>query len=174
MAPRVLLSGPPGSGKSTVGRLLAHRTDQIFADTDTLIELDASKSISDIFVDNGEPAFRLIERRVVLDSLKKCDGVLALGGGSILDPDVCAAIKLFNAQGGATVYLAVTLAGAAPRVGFNRDRPLLLGNPRAQWQMLMDARRSIYEELATIQIDTSEISANIIADALAEQLEATA
>ena len=68
----------------------------------------------------------------------------------------------------------MTLAGAAPRVGFNRDRPLLLGNPRAQWQMLMDARRSIYEELATIQIDTSEISANIIADALAEQLEATA
>ena len=174
MAPRVLLIGPPGSGKSTVGRLVAHRTDQVFADTDELIEVDAKKSISDIFVDNGEPAFRVIERRVVLDSLKNCEGVLALGGGSILDPDVCAAIKLLNAQGGATVYLAVTLAGAAPRVGFNRDRPLLLGNPRAQWQILMDARRSIYEELATIQIDTSEISANIIADTLAEQLGATA
>ncbi|MEI7549177.1 MAG: shikimate kinase [Actinomycetes bacterium] len=174
MAPRVLLIGPPGSGKSTVGRLLAHRIGQSFADTDALIELYAGKSISDIFVDDGEPAFRLLERRVVLDSLQNCDGALALGGGSILDPDVCTAIKLFNAQGGATVYLAVTLAGAAPRVGFNRDRPLLLGNPRAQWQKLMDARRAIYEELATIQIDTSEISANIIADALAERLGATA
>ncbi|MSZ86507.1 MAG: AAA family ATPase, partial [Actinobacteria bacterium] len=76
MAPRVLLIGPPGSGKSTVGRLVAHRTDQIFSDTDELIELDAEKSISDIFVDNGEPAFRVIERRVVLDSLMNCEGVL--------------------------------------------------------------------------------------------------
>ena len=97
-----------------------------------------------------------------------------MGGGSILDADVSAAIKLFNAQGGATVYLTVTLAGAAPRVGFNRDRPLLLGNPRAQWQTLLDARRAIYEELATIQIDTSERSANVIADALAQQIGASA
>ncbi|CAB4669130.1 unannotated protein [freshwater metagenome] len=174
MPPKVILIGPPGAGKSTVGRLLAHRTDQLFADTDALIELEAQKSISDIFVDDGEPAFRQLERRVVLDALKSSEGVLALGGGSILDSDVCAAIKLFNAQGGATVYLAVTLAGAAPRVGFNRDRPLLLGNPRAQWQTLLDARRSIYEDLATIQIDTSDTSANVIADALAEQIGARA
>lgn len=174
MPPKVILIGPPGAGKSTVGRLLAHRTDHSFADTDVLIELEAHKSISDIFVDDGEPAFRQLERRVVLDALKHCDGVLALGGGSILDADVSAAIKLFNAQGGATVYLTVTLAGAAPRVGFNRDRPLLLGNPRAQWQTLLDARRAIYEELATIQIDTSERSANVIADALAQQIGASA
>jgi hypothetical protein len=141
-----------------------------FEDTDALIATEAGKSISDIFVDDGEPAFRILERRIVLEALRDKTGVLALGGGAILDPDVSAAIKLFNAQGGATVYLAVTLAGAAPRVGFNRDRPLLLGNPRAQWQMLMDARREIYEDLATIQIDTSELAANIVADALADQV----
>ena len=108
--------------------------------------------------------------RIVLEALRSSEGVLALGGGAILDGDVSAAIKLFNTQGGATVYLSVTLSGAAPRVGFNRDRPLLLGNPRAQWQVLMDARRSIYEELSTIQIDTSDHSANIVADSLAEQI----
>ncbi|MEI6249684.1 MAG: shikimate kinase [Actinomycetes bacterium] len=170
MAPKVVLIGPPGSGKSTVGRLLAHRVDTPFVDTDVLIATDAGKSISDIFVDDGEPAFRAIERRIVLDALRSSEGVLALGGGAILDSDVCAAIKLFNTQGGATVYLSVTLTGAAPRVGFDRDRPLLLGNPRAQWQVLMDARRSIYEELSTIQFDTSDLSANLVADSLADQL----
>jgi shikimate kinase len=110
MSPKVVLIGPPGSGKSTVGRLLAHRIDMPFVDTDLLIATDAGKPISDIFVDDGEPAFRAIERRIVLEALRSSEGVLALGGGAILDGDVSAAIKLFNTQGGATVYLSVTLS----------------------------------------------------------------
>jgi shikimate kinase len=116
-----------------------------FVDTDVVIAARENKSISEIFVDQGEPYFRKVEEEVLLDVLKNHKGVLSLGGGAPLSSSAQSAIK---ESGSTVIFLDVSLAAAAPRVGFNRDRPLLLGNPRAQWQELMNTRRPIYESLA--------------------------
>lgn len=150
-----ILIGPPGSGKSSVGKSLAQRMGVEFSDTDTIIEKKWNKSISDIFVESGEPYFREIERAVVLDRLEKGVGVLSLGGGSVLDQQAQSALRNNPTP---IVFLDVSLASASPRVGFNRDRPLLVGNPRAKWQELMNARRPIYEELATFTVSTDDLT----------------
>ena len=151
MMPRIILIGPPGSGKSTVGKLLSKELNLAFLDTDTEVANRAGKSISDIFVEDGEPAFRRMERSIVLENLETDDVVLALGGGSILDPDVYEALQ----QESKVVYLEVSISNAAPRVGFNTDRPLLLGNPRQQWLKLFESRREKYENIAKIRISTN-------------------
>lgn len=149
-----VLIGPPGSGKSTVARLLAGLLDVSVRDTDVDVERAAGRTISDIFVDSGEPVFRELERAAVLAALSGYDGVLALGGGAVLDADVDAALTAYAREGGTVVFLDVSLSQAAPRVGFNTARPLLLGNPRGQWQALMDARRPVYSRLATLHVVT--------------------
>ncbi|CAN2202039.1 AroK Shikimate kinase [Candidatus Nanopelagicaceae bacterium] len=145
MSKSIILIGAPGSGKSTIGKALARKLQKTFADTDDVIELRTGTSISQIFVDQGEPWFRELEQTVLSEELSKLDGVLALGGGAPLSQR---AQKLLQSVDAAVIYLSVSLATAAPRVGFNRDRPLLLNNPRAAWQELMDKRRPIYEALA--------------------------
>lgn len=155
MTPRVILIGPPGSGKTSVGRSLAKAMNLGFADTDSLIEADQEKSVSQIFVDDGESYFREVEERICLLALKSEIGILSLGGGSVLTPSVADLIKESDV---AVVFLDVSLAVAAPRVGFNRDRPLLLNNPRQQWQRLMEARRPVYEFLSTIHIEVGDRS----------------
>ncbi|HQY33845.1 MAG TPA: shikimate kinase [Actinotalea sp.] len=152
--PVVVLVGPPGSGKSTVARALAVRLGLTSRDTDEDVERTAGRSISDIFVQDGEPAFRALERDAVAAALAAHRGVLALGGGAVLDPATQAALARYVEGGGAVAFLDVSLAHAAPRVGFNQARPLLLGNPRAQWQALMDARRPVYAAVATLHVDT--------------------
>lgn len=147
--PVVVLIGPPGAGKSTVGRLVAERLGVGFRDTDADVEASAGRSISDIFVDDGEAAFRVLERAAVAEALTSHDGVLAVGGGAVLDESTQAALA-----GRRVVFLDVGIKDAASRVGFNRDRPLLLGNPRAQWVKLMEVRRPVYERLATATVLT--------------------
>lgn len=153
MTPRIILIGPPGAGKTSIGRSLARSLRIAFADTDTLIEADQGKAISQIFIDDGEPAFRRIEERICLGALLKEDGVLSLGGGAVLTKSVQDAIRSSGAE---VIFLDVSLKVAAPRIGFNRDRPLLLNNPRQQWQILMDARRPVYEGLSTLVFDVEE------------------
>jgi shikimate kinase len=149
--PKAVLIGPPGAGKSSVGRQLAKILECEILDTDLEIERRSGKKISDIFTDDGEPVFRKIEKEVVLDALANATGVVALGGGSVLDKDV--ATYLAN-SGLPVAYLEVSISQAAPRVGFNKERPLLTINPRQQWSALMAVRKPIYESLATLQVLT--------------------
>lgn len=172
--PRVVLVGPPGSGKTTTGRTLADRLRTGWRDTDADVETTAGRSISDIFVDDGEPYFRALEREAVAVALADHRGVLALGGGAVLDPASEAALAAYAAAGGTVVFLDVTLAQVAPRVGFNQARPLLLGNPRAKWQTLMEARRPVYERVATLHVHTDGKTPSQVAAEILLALEATA
>ena len=149
MPPRVVLVGPPGSGKSTVARLVAARLGAVPRDTDDDVEQLAGMTVADVFVEKGEDGFRDLERTAVAVALRDHDGVLALGGGSVLDEGTRALLVGLH-----VVFLDVGIKDAASRIGLNRDRPLLLGNPRAQWLRLMEARRPVYEGLASARVDT--------------------
>lgn len=150
-----LLIGPMGAGKSTIGKELAKNLNCDFADTDTLIELDQGKSVSDIFIEDGEQHFRLVEESIVIDALNERSGVLALGGGSITSQPVQEALKKSIAM---KIFLDINLSAVAPRVGFDGSRPLLMVNPRQKWSELMAQRRPIYESLADLKIDVSGLS----------------
>ncbi|WP_296666363.1 shikimate kinase [Demequina sp.] len=163
LAPRAVLIGPPGSGKSTVAKALARLWAVERRDTDSDIEERAGKPIAEIFVDDGEARFRELERDAVGSALTEHGGVLALGGGAILAPETQQRLEAYAASGGTVVFLDVTLAAAAPRVGLNTSRPLLMGNPRRQWLDLMAARRPIYERLATVTVLTDKTSPTQVA-----------
>ena len=170
--PRAVLIGPPGSGKSTTGHALAQALGVTWRDTDADVEATAGKPISEIFFDDGEPHFRALEREAVAAALATHDGVLALGGGAVLDPATEAALNAYSAAGGVVVFLDVSLAHVAPRVGFNQSRPLLLGNPRAKWQALMDARRPVYERIARLHVHTDSKTSSQVAQEILRALTA--
>ena len=149
--PNLIIIGPPGAGKSSVGRQLGKVMQIPFSDTDKIIEERTGKKIAEIFLEDGEPIFREIEREVVLAEIAKEDGILALGGGSILDSEVDKELSKLKSR---VIYLEVSISNAAPRVGFNKDRPLLAVNPRQQWMALMEKRRPIYERLAGHKVST--------------------
>jgi shikimate kinase len=168
MAPRVILIGPMGSGKTTIGQLLASQLGIPFRDTDHVIEEKAGKSVSDIFLEDGEDEFRILEKKVLRDELLSDNTVLALGGGAPISVDAQSALRAIASP---VVYLDISLATVAPRIGFNRDRPLLLHNPRGQWQILMEARRPIYESIADSVIDVNERSESEIVTLVMEVLK---
>lgn len=170
--PIVVLAGPPGAGKSTVARHLSQILKVAVRDTDQDVEVTAAKPIADIFVDDGEEAFRELEVEAVATALSTHAGVLALGGGAVMNETTQENLAKYTASGGLVVFLDVTLTHAAPRVGFNQTRPLLLGNPRTQWKLLMDKRRPTYESVSNFHVLTDNQSPQAVAQSIAERLSA--
>jgi shikimate kinase len=142
--------------------------DIAFRDTDQVVEEETGRTVSDIFLEEGEDAFRLLEKGVLRNELLSDGTVLALGGGAPISMDAQSALRAIASP---VVYLDISLATVAPRIGFNRDRPLLLHNPRGQWQTLMEARRPIYESIADTVIDVNTKSETEIVDEILEVLK---
>jgi len=154
----LVLVGAPGSGKSTVGALLAQRWGVPFADVDAVIESRVGKSVAEIFADDGEPVFRAFEESTTAELLD-APGVLALGGGAVLSPATRATLA-----GRPVVWLQVTIAHAAGRVGLNEARPLLLGNVRGRLVKLLNERTPLYAEVARASVDTDGLTPDQVAD----------
>ncbi|MFJ4850222.1 MULTISPECIES: shikimate kinase [unclassified Streptomyces] len=165
-APVVVLVGPMGVGKTTVGELLAERLGVSCRDTDADIVEAEGRPISDIFVEDGEEHFRALEARAVRAALAEHPGVLALGGGAVLDADTRGLLA-----GLPVVFLDMDVAEAVKRVGLDAARPLLAVNPRRQWRELMDARRPLYTEVARAVVSTADRTPEDVADAVLDALE---
>ena len=163
----IVLIGPPGSGKSSVGKALSRKLSRPWIDTDTEVESRAGKKISEIFLEDGEATFRSLERDVVDQVMGSEAAIVSLGGGSVLNE--VSQKRITTAK--EVVFLDVSISNAAPRVGFNKDRPLLAINPRQQWLQLMEKRRPIYESLATITVSTDNKKPDQVADEIIEAIE---
>ena len=151
MAPKAVLVGLPGSGKSTIGRRLAKALNVGMLDTDAAIEERTGRRIADIFATDGEPEFRRIEEDVVRGALADHDGVVSLGGGAVTSPGVCEALA-----GQTVIYLEIGAREGVRRTGGNVVRPLLAGPDRAEkYRALMAKRIPLYRRVATIRVDTN-------------------
>lgn len=164
----VVLIGPPGAGKSSVGALLAAELGVRFADTDDYVAAAAGKPVGDIFVEDGEPVFRELERAAVtrgLDAIGPDGGVLALGSGAVLDPDVRRMIARRL-----VVHLDAGFAAVAMRTGMDKPRVVIPGNPRGRLRAMLSERRPVYAELAAITVQTDDTAPEEVAAGLAERL----
>ncbi|UMP03877.1 shikimate kinase [Amycolatopsis sp. EV170708-02-1] len=161
MTPRAVIIGPPGSGKSTVGPALAARLGLAFRDSDDDIVASAGKPITDIFAEEGEPAFRALEEEMVAKALAEHEGVLSLGGGAPITPGTRERLA-----GHTVIFLNVGMAAGVQRAGLSTARPLLAGvNPRATYKALLDARLPVYREVASFEIETDQLTADEVVEA---------
>jgi shikimate kinase len=164
----IVLIGPPTAGKSSVGALLAAALGVPFADTDALVARAAHRPVADIFVQDGELVFREFERGAVasgLDAVRPDGGVLALGSGAVLDPDVRRMLA-----GQVIVYLEAGFATVAKRTGMDRPRVVIPGNPRGRLRTMLEERRPVYADLATFTVPTDDLAPEEVAADLAKRL----
>ncbi len=167
-APLVVLIGPPGAGKSAVGPLLADRLGVEFRDTDADVGEAAGKPVSDIFIEDGEEAFRELERAAVTSALGalRGGGVLALGSGAVLDAGVQSLL-----DGRATVvYLSAEFGTVARRIGLDRPRVVVPGNPRGRLRSMLDERDAFYHQLAAVTVPTDDLDPDELADQIAAEV----
>ena len=157
--PLVILTGPPAAGKSEVGRQLSERLQASFVDTDDEIEAAAGKRVGDIFVDDGEDAFRDLERAAAERALHAAGAVVALGSGAVLDPAVQELLA-----GQPVAYLSADFGPIARRLGLDKPRVVIPGNPRGRLRTLLEERRPVYERLATFTVDAGELAPEEVAD----------
>ena len=169
MIKKVVLIGPPGAGKSTIGKALAKEIATEFIDSDSEIERITGKKISDIFVEEGEAVFRKTEVEVVTALLDGFEGVIALGGGAPINTQIQEALTGVDYP---VIFIDVSISQAANRIGFNKNRPLLLINPRQQWMNLMSERRPIYEKLASQTVNSDSQKPHEVAKLISEKLKA--
>jgi shikimate kinase len=168
VSPAAVLIGPPGAGKSSVGSLLAAGLGVPFADTDDYVAAAAGKPVGDVFIEDGEPVFRELERLAVaraLEAVGPAGGVLAIGSGAVLDPDVRRMLA-----GQVIVYLEANFATVARRTGMDRPRVVIPGNPRGQLRAMLEERCPVYAELAAITVRTDDMAPEEVAADLAERL----
>ncbi len=165
--PIVVLVGPPGAGKTSVGGTLARMTGSRLRDTDQDIETTSGRPIPEIFRTDGEPVFRAMERAAVATALVEHDGVLALGGGSVLAEQTRALLKQHT-----VVFLSLTMPTGVRRTGLATNRPLLTGvNPRATYKAMLDARLHLYREVATLVVPTDDLTIEQVATVIVEELK---
>jgi shikimate kinase len=165
--PVAILIGPPGAGKTTAGGLLAALLGAEFLDTDTAIEEVAGKPVSDIFISDGEAVFRELERAAAARTIASHQGILALGGGAVMDPGTRQLLA-----GQPVVYLQTGFAAAVRRTGLDAPRPLLIGNPRTRMRELLEERLPVYEALAWVTVTTDDRAPQEIADEIAAAVTA--
>ncbi len=168
MAPKAVLIGMPGSGKSTIGRRLAKSLGVALLDTDAVIEQTTGRTIPDIFTNDGETGFRRIEEQVVRDTLTSHDGVLSLGGGAITSPGVREALS-----GHTVIYLEISATEGVRRTGGGTTvRPLLAGGDRAEkFRTLMSQRVPLYRRAATIRVNTNRRNPGAVVRYIVSRLE---
>jgi shikimate kinase len=164
--PVAVLIGPPGAGKTAVGPLLAERLGTSFRETDADIAAVAGRPVSDIFIEQGEPAFRQLEREAAARALREHEGVLALGSGAVLDPDIQARL-----EGLPVVYLAADFGTVARRVGLDRPHIVIPGNPRGRLRAMLAERRPLYEQLATVTVETDDLDPDELAAEISARLK---
>ncbi|MCV7283230.1 shikimate kinase [Mycolicibacterium flavescens] len=167
MAPRAVLVGLPGSGKSTIGRRLAKVLDLPLLDTDAGIEETTGRTIADIFATDGEQEFRRIEEEVIRSALQTHDGVLSLGGGAVTTPGVRDALA-----GHTVIYLEISAAEGVRRTGGSTVRPLLAGGDRGEkFKALMTQRVPLYRKVATIRVNTNRRNPGAVVRQIVARLE---
>jgi shikimate kinase len=186
----VVLIGPPGAGKSAVGPLLADRLGVEFRDTDAEVGATAGKPVGDIFIENGEEAFRELERSAAtsaLGALREHGGVLALGSGAVLDAGIQALLDGLPDRGGlpggsggmesprasTVVYLSADFGTVAHRIGLDRPRVVIPGNPRGRLRAMLDERVSIYQRLAALTVPTDDLDPAELAAHIAAEITTT-
>ena len=165
MAPVAVLIGPPGAGKTSVGPLLAERLGTSFRETDADVAAAAGQPVSDIFIEQGEPAFRQLEREAAARALREHGGVLALGSGAVLDPGI-----QHRLEGLPVVYLAADFGTVARRLGLDRPRVVIPGNPRGRLRAMLEERRPLYEQLATLTVETDDLDPDELAAEISARL----